>query len=295
LTAALLAELAAIVAPIFIAAGVGYAWARSGRPYDGIFVRRVVMNIGTPCLIVSTIGRAEVATPVLLTSALACWLVVALTLLVFGLVLRLGGLDRRVFLPPLVFANTGNMGLPLALFAFGQEGLALALGFFIAMTFAHFTIGIYLTAGRANLGEMLRTPILHAAYVALFVQLSGVSVPAWLDNTLDLIGGITIPLMLITLGVSLASIQVATLGRTAALALLRLGGGVLAGWLVASMLGLEGMARAVVILQSAMPAAVFNYLLAQQFGRSPADVAGLVVVSTLLSFLTLPLLLWWLL
>ena len=295
MTAALLAELSAIVAPIFIAAAVGYAWARSGRDYDGIFVRRVVMNIGTPCLIVSTIGRAEVATPVLLGIALACWLVVALTIVVFGLLLRLGGLDRRVFLPPLVFANVGNMGLPLALFAFGQEGLALALGFFVANTMAHFTVGIFLTAGRVSLGEMLRTPILHAAFIALFVQLSGVVFPAWLDNTLDLIGGITIPLMLITLGVSLASIQVATLARTTVLALLRLGGGVLAGWLVAWVLGLEGVARAVVILQSAMPAAVFNYLLAQQYGRSPADVAGLVVVSTLLSFLTLPLLLWWLL
>ncbi len=295
MTGALAAELAAIVAPIFIAAGIGFAWARSGRDYDGIFVRRVVMNIGTPCLIVSTIGRAEVATDVLLTSALACWLVVALTMAAFGLVLRLAGLDRRVFLPPLVFANAGNMGLPLALFAFGADGLALALGFFVANTMAHFTVGIYVTAGRANLGEMLRTPILWAAFVALFVQLSGTGFPAWLDNTLELIGAITIPLMLITLGVSLASIQVATLGRTTALALLRLGGGVAAGWLVATLLGLDGVARAVVILQSAMPAAVFNYLLAQQFGRSPSEVAGLVVVSTALSFLTLPLLLWWLL
>lgn len=295
MTGAVLAELAAIVAPIFIAAALGYAWARSGRDYDGTFVRRVVMNIGTPCLIVSTIGRAEVATPVLLSSALACWLIVALCMLSFGLVLRAAGLDRRVFLPPLVFANAGNMGLPLALFAFGQEGLALALGFFVANTVAHFTVGIRLTAGRARLGEVLRTPILHAALVALLVQLSGWRFPVWLDNTLDLIGGITIPLMLITLGVSLASIQVATLGRTVLLALLRLGGGVLIGWLVASLLGLEGVTRSVVILQSAMPAAVFNYLIAQQYGRAPSEVAGLVVVSTLLSFVSLPLLLLWLL
>jgi malate permease and related proteins len=294
-TVALVAQLAAIVAPIFITAFIGFAWARAGRHYDGEFVRRLVVNIGTPCLIISTIGRAEVVTTQLLTIATACVLVVLLTTTVFALVLRAARLDSHVFLPPLVFTNAANMGLPLSLFAFGQEGLALALGFFITHTMLHFTLGIYLTAGRARLAEMARTPILYAAAVAVIIQVGDVSLPAWLDNTLDLIAGLTIPLMLITLGFSLASIRVASLGRTAALSVLRLAGGMAAGWLIAALLGLEGIVRAVVILQSAMPAAVFNYLLAVQYGRSPADVAGIVVLSTALSFLSLPLLLWWLL
>lgn len=292
---ALIAQLGAIVAPIFIAAGLGYGWARSGRRYEGEFVRRLVLYIGTPCLIISTIGRAEVDTAALAVIGLACWLVLVLTVSVFGLLLRAIQLDTRVFLPPMVFGNAGNMGLPLALFAFGQEGLALALGFFVANTLAHFTFGIYLTAGRVMVGEMLRTPILHAALIAAIVQVFDLSLPGWLDNTLDLLGGITIPLMLITLGVSLASIRVGTLGRTTVLAILRLTGGAAAGWLVATLLGLEDVARAVVILQAAMPAAVFNYLLAQQYRRSPEDVAGLIVISTVLSFASLPLLLWWLL
>ena len=292
---ALLAQLGAIVAPIFIAAGLGYGWARSGRSYEGEFVRRLVLYIGTPCLIVSTIGRAEVDTAALAVIGLACWLVLAITVSAFGLLLRAMQLDTRDFLPPMVFGNAGNMGLPLALFAFGQEGLALALGFFVANTLAHFTFGLYLTAGRVMLGEMLRTPILYAALIATLVQVFEIALPAWLDNTLDLLGGITIPLMLITLGVSLASIRVATLGRTTLLSVLRLSGGAAAGWAVATLLGLEDVARAVVILQSAMPAAVFNYLLAQQYRRSAEDVAGLIVVSTVLSFASLPLLLWWLL
>jgi predicted permease len=120
-------------------------------------------------------------------------------------------------------------------------------------------------------------------------------VPEWVNNATRLLGGITIPLLLITLGFSLARLKVANLGTSLFLALVRLAIGLAVGHAVVEILGLEGIARGVVILQAAMPNAVFNYLFAKQYDAEPEGVAGMVVVSTLLTFATLPLLLWYLL
>lgn len=289
------AQLTAVIAPIVIIAGIGYVWARSPLDYPADFVRRMVMWVGTPCLIISTLNGVALPTSVLMQTGAAAIAVVAITIIAFGSILWKAGLNRSVFLPPLVFPNCGNMGLPLALFAFGEQGLALALAFFVAMTLMHFTVGLVISAGLGQYRQVLRTPIVWAALIAIALQASGTGLPRWMDNTMSLLGGITIPMMLITLGVSLASLRVHTLGRTAVLSMLRLAGGALVGVLVAWLFSLEGIARGVVILQAAMPAAVINYMLALQHGRSARDVAGIVVISTLLSFVTVPLLLLFLL
>lgn len=292
---ALLAELAAVIVPIVICAGVGYGWARSSVDYPAEFVGRLVMWVGTPSLIVGTLNQVSLPSSALFQTGAAALAIVAVTTLGFGLMLRVMGMDRAAFLPPLVFPNCGNMGLPMALFAFGDSGLALALAFFVAMALMHFTVGLLITHGFGQIGQILRTPVVWAALIAITLQLTEVTLPRWMGNTLSLLGGMTIPLMLITLGVSLASIRVHGIGQAFYLSLLRLLGGALAGWLVASLFGLEGVARSVVILQAAMPAAVLNYMLALQHGRATREVAGIVVISTLLSFVSLPLLLIWLL
>ncbi len=291
----LLAELFAVIAPVMICAAVGFGWARSPLEYPGDFVRRMVMWIGTPCLILATLDQVEIPSALLLQTGAAAVTVVAITMVVFGILLRVLGLDRAAFLPPLLFPNCGNMGLPVALFAFGDTGLALALAFYVAMTLMHFTLGMVISVGWGQISQVLRTPVVWAALIAITLQLTGVSLPRWTANTFSLLGGITIPLMLITLGVSLASIRIHGMGHALSLSMLRLLGGALAGALVASLFSLEGVAKSVVILQSAMPAAVLNYMLALQHGRAAREVAGIVVISTLLSFITLPLLLAWLL
>lgn len=291
----LLAELFAVVSPVVICAAVGYGWARSPLEFPGDFVRRMVMWIGTPCLILATLDQVEIPSALLLQTGAAALTVVAITLLAFSILLPGVGLERAAYLPPLLFPNCGNMGLPVALFAFGDTGLALALAFYVAMTLMHFTVGVVISAGWGQTRQVLRTPVVWAALVAITLHLTGVALPRWTANTFSLLGGMTIPLMLITLGVSLASIRVHGMGHALYLSILRLLGGALVGWLVASLFSLEGVAKSVVILQAAMPAAVLNYMLALQHGRAAREVAGIVVISTLLSFITLPLLLAWLL
>ena len=126
-------------------------------------------------------------------------------------------------------------------------------------------------------------------------MLSGTKPPQWLSNTTQILGGVAIPMMLISLGVAMARLKIAGFGRALFLSVLRIGGGFAIGLAIAEIAGLHGAARGVLLMQSAMPVAVNNYLLAQRFNRNPSEVAGTVVVSTALSFATLPLLLYFVL
>ena len=144
---------------------------------------------------------------------------------------------------------------------------------------------------RRRSGDAPARPVPRAGRAARIFRGAGAEVPAWLYNATDLLGGMTVPLMLLTLGVSLASMRVKTFRRASALAVLRLAMGVAVGVALAEFFAFEGVARGVLIIQCAMPPAVFNYLFAQTYRREPEDVAGVIVLSTLVSFATLPLLL----
>lgn len=290
----MLSELFAVVAPIALCVAVGFFWCRGGQHFPAEFVSALVTRIGAPCLIVGTLTEVKVSPRLLGEVGLAVLLVLLFTAAAGWLVCRAGGLSVRAMLGPLVFPNTGNMGLPLALFAFGDSGLAIALAVFLLVSFAHFTLGVALVSGSSPWREALRSPIVWAGAIGIALVLLEQSLPRWLENSVGLLGDFTIPLMLITLGVSLAQLRVRDLRRSVALALARLAIGVGAGVLACGLLELEGVMRSVVILQSAMPVAVFNYLLAHRYGAEPEAVAGTVVISTALAFGGLPLLLWWL-
>ncbi|MFC1702734.1 AEC family transporter [Pseudomonadota bacterium] len=284
----MLNQLFAVIAPILICAGLGYGWARKGFDYPVDFVTRLVMNIGAPCLIVSSFSKAGIDIGKMAEIS-AATLVILLIMLVFGGVLiHLMRLKVSTFLPSLLFPNIGNMGLPLCLFAFGENGLALGLTVFLVIFTLQMSLGILLVAGRGNLGGLIRQPVLWATAIAVTLVTTGNSLPGWLDNTTAILGGATIPLMLITLGVSLAQLKVAEWKHSLLFSLIRVLGGFGLAVLVAALFGLKGVDRGVLILQSSMPVAVFNYLLALRYQREPGEVAGMVVLSTLLAFVLLP-------
>ena len=203
-------------------------------------------------------------------------------------------LNLRDFLIPLIFGNFGNMGLPLCLFAFGEEGLAIGLGIFLVTTISHFSFGVAVLSGKAMIKGMLSSPIIYAGALACLLIFNHWELPLSLQNSLSLLGGLSIPLMLITLGVSLSGLHLQGVGKSLGLGCLRLVVGLGGGVATVYALELEGMIRNVVLLQSATPAAVFNYLLAMQYRREPDTVAGMVVSSTLISFISIPVLLYFL-
>ncbi len=284
-------QLFTILFPIFLCAAVGFAWARRGLAFESDFVSKLVMNIGAPCLVVGTLSKVEMPAQTLLDILLAASMVLITTGLAALLICRLGKLSPSVYLGPLTFPNTVNMGLPVSLFAFGEEGLAVALGIYLIVSLAQFTLGIALVSGQNAWRETLRSPIVYSGLIGGTLVLTSTRLPLWLENGLNLLGSFSIPIMLITLGVSLAKLKVRDFGLSTTLGFARLAMGATIGWGVAELLSLQGAARGVIIIQSAMPAAVFNYLIAFRYDRSPEAVAGLVVMSTFMSFISLPLLL----
>jgi predicted permease len=208
-------------------------------------------------------------------------------------ILKIAGLSQRAFLPALTFANVGNMGLPLSLLAFGEQGLALAVTYYAVNVVIMFSFGIAVAAGAANWRALLRIPVIYAIAASVAFLYTGTQPPVWISNTTRILGELTIPLMLILLGVSLAGLGVQSLSRSAILSILRLVSGFAVGWATAEIFGMEGVVKGVLILQCTMPVAVFNYLFALQYGNQPEEVAGTVVISSVLSFMTLPLLLFY--
>ncbi|MFM9845299.1 MAG: AEC family transporter [Dongiaceae bacterium] len=289
------AELAAIVAPILVCSGIGLLWGRLERPFESEFLTAIVTTIGTPCLVFSTLTALETDRGALGDMAVATFACFAAFAVVGMTVLRFMGLPFHSYLPAVMFPNTGNMGLPLSLFAFGEQGLALAIVVFAISASLQFTVGVGIAAGHANWMRLLRMPLLYAVAVAIPVLVLQIPVPAWVANTTSLLGGLVIPLMLITLGVSLSKLRIVSLGRSLTLSLVRLVPGAIIGLAAGWIFELGPMGQGVLAIQCAMPVAVFNYLFAQLYRREPEEVAGAVVLSTLISFVTLPLLLYYIL
>lgn len=291
----LLLRLSEVLAPVLVTAGLGFIWARLQRPFDHAMVTGMVTWIGAPALVFHTLATVELDPDAVTGIGLAAVLALAIFAVLAIIALRLAALPIRDFLPALMFPNIGNMGLPICLFAFGQEGLALAIVVFAVISTAFFTIGVWIASRTSHWAQMLKSPLLWAVVLGLAVNLAPAALPRWLDNTTQLVGQFTIPLMLFTLGFSLASMKLADLAITLPMGVARVWGGALVGVGLAALFDLQGAARGVIILQCSMPAAVFAYLIAQQYQRAPRQVAGVVLVSTATSFLTLPFLVAWLL
>lgn len=286
----LVVKLLEVLAPVVVTAGLGFAWARRGGRFDHAMVTSLVTSIGAPALVFHTLATVELEAAVLRSMGLATLLALCCFALVAMLGLRLAGLSVRDYLGAMIFPNIGNMGLPVCLFAFGEQGLALAIVVFAVVSCGFFTIGIWLVSRHSSWQRLLLSPLLWAVALGLTLNLAGLELPQWLDNTTGLLGQFTIPLMLFTLGVSLSSMQLVDLTLALPLGVARVWGGAGIGLIVATVLGLEGAARGVLVLQCAMPVAVFAYLMAQRYDRSPRHIAALVLVSTLTALLSLPIL-----
>lgn len=287
-------ELLSVVAPVFIVALVGLIWARSGAHFDEVSISRLVLNVGVPCLLFRSLTTLEVSPFELAQMAGLTVAVMSLFAIAGFLALKAMKLPAHTFLGPLIFSNSGNIGVPVCLFAFGQPGLALGMTYFAVSATFHVSLGGPLFAGTFSLRPFFRSPLTWAVLITIPIVASGATVPTSVARTTTLLGDIAIPLMLLTLGVSLSKMHPDALGRSVVLSLVRLGLGVSAGLLVTTLLGIDGLTRKVLVLQASMPVGVLNYLFAHRYGRSPEQVASLVLVSTLFSIISIPALLAWL-
>lgn len=292
-----------IVLPVFIVVGVT-ALAQLRLRLDINTLSRAVFYLFVPALVFDTLATSDV-NGAELGRILAVVLLLTLALwglgLVVGRLLRLEGPTQATFLVAILLMNAGNYGLPVNLFAFGQAGLARASIYFTASGLLSASLGVYLSArGRTTPREALHrvagVPLIYAAALGLLANLAQVTMPEPLSKAIHLLGQASVPVMLAVLGVRLAEtfrnrqrfVQVPAL---AAVTILRLIVAPALAALLAGMVGLEGLARDVTVMESAMPTAVITTILATEFDSDPPFAALCVLVTTLASLVTLTVLL----
>ncbi|MEE3215413.1 MAG: AEC family transporter, partial [Pseudomonadota bacterium] len=194
------AELFAVMAPVITGAGLGFFWIRRGFDYPVAFVTKLVFNIGTPSLVIASLAGADIDASsfgrTMLAAALVLCAMAALTFLLAVILRR----DWRVLLAPTMYPNTGNMGLPVVLYAFGQAGFAFGITVMVTVSLFQFTLGTMLASRGNPFKSLIKTPTVYAILISMALLFTDTQLPLWLQNSVDLISGFTVPLMLITLG-----------------------------------------------------------------------------------------------
>ena len=288
----MLLHIAAIIAPLFVCAGIGFVWGRLSRPFDTQLVTGLALSFGMPCLILSSLTRFDISREAFISVGGAYAIALAVSIAINAVVAKILGLEIRAYTPVLAFSNSGNMGLPLCLFAFGEAGLTFAIVNLVVSSVISMTVSSAFFSGRTSFDILYKNPIVYGVLAAIPFMVTGTRLPTWLSNTTELIGGMAIPLMLIALGVAISKLRINFVTKSLGLSALKLVLCFGIGVAVAEIAGLNGTARGTLILMFAMPVALHNYVFAQRFERRAEEVAGMVLASTVLSFLTLPLLLW---
>ena len=247
------------------------------------------MNVSGPCLVFHSLSQLTLPLAEFFTVAAASIVMLVGIALAGMILLKILKLSVRTYLPALAIGNVGNLGLPLSLFAFGERGLALAIAVYVTNSLFQFTL-VPMLQSQASLGKtLLTTPVIYGAAAGLAVLATDMQLPGWLIDTVEMLGNLLIPLMLITLGHTLGGLKAENLRLAFSLGAARLILAFAVAVLVSELMGLTGMAQGVLVLQGVMPAAVFTYFFAVRYERNADDIAGIVLISTLLAALLLPL------
>ncbi len=285
-----------IIFPVFAVATSGYLYARFRRGTTDLSVtNRVNLEIFTPALIFSVMSDAEFDLLSYTNLASAGIVVILVVGVIAWLFARMMKISVRTFVPPLMFNNSGNMGLPLAVFAFGEEGLAAATVLFIVENFMHFTFGSWILAARLHIQPLIRLPMFWGAFLGILVNLTGIRLAEPLSDTIGMLGQISIPLLLFSLGARVAQTHVTHWHLAVKANILNVVATLTVGLLLIPLFSLEGMQAAQFILFCALPPAVLNFMLAEQYGQEPDKVASIVLLGNVSSILVIPVVLYFIL
>ncbi len=284
----MLARILGIILPVFSIIAVGYFWGRRVKPDMGM-VNRISMNVLAPALIFSALSSKSFDVfgdaPLILGSI---GIVLGSGLLAWPFA-KLLHQDPRTFVPPMMFNNCGNMGLPLAVLAFGEPGFGPMVALFVVSNLLHFTLGAWIIDHHARFGRLLRNPMVWSTIAGFLFAVLQPPLPDWLGVTFKMVGDGLIPMMLLSLGVRLTAIdwRDARLGVIGGL-VCPLTGLAMAG-LLAPFLGLSPMQTGLLFLFAALPPAVLNFMVAEQYRQEPGKVASIVLVGNVMSVIFVPI------
>ena len=281
-----------VIFPVFFVIGIGYYLGKKDPNINTSFITNFASNVGTPAMVIYSLNPANISFDIFKSYfvyyaiAIFCFAVVG-TLVLF--ILKTKDIIRE--LPPFMMPNTGNMGLPICLFAYGNQGLGVAAAISAIIVLCHFTIGIFLADRRFNINVIIKNPPFYAIIVSVILLYFDLKLPAFVENTTSLLTYATIFLILMSLGIALTKFKIFSFARSIIASIARVILGPIIGYLLILYFGLEGFAAGVLLIQCSMPSAVLNYLIASMY--SPKEitdsVASTIVTSTLMSFITVPI------
>ncbi|NKB53345.1 MAG: hypothetical protein GKR97_14165 [Rhizobiaceae bacterium] len=281
-----------ILVPIVLITFIGFILGRMSIGLQSRTLSNLVILVATPALVFHTNVSSTVDGATISELSIAAFMSLAIAGTIAFLVLKLAGSSAQSFLPSLMFPNSGNLGLPLVVLTFGAIGTQLGVAYFIVIALVQHSIGLSIAAGSVRIRELVRQPLLYSVVLVLVVLMTDTQLPPVVMITTGMLGDMMIPAMLILLGTSLATLKVTDLLPALALAVARLTIGVLTALIVIYLLDLSGIAAGVVFIMATMPSAIVTYVYAERYQQDPNRVAGAVVVSTILTFVCLPALVW---
>lgn len=284
----MLTQILGIVVPVYGIVLVGFVYARRHAP-DLRAANRLNLDVFTPALLFDVLSAKDFQLTAYLDLAAAGSLIVLGSGLIAWVASRPLRIEPRTLVPPMMFLNSGNMGLPLAVLAFGPSALPAAVVLFMVENLLHFTLGVRILDRETRLAGMLRMPLVLACLLGIAASLTGLRPPAAIGDGLHLLGQIAIPLMLFSLGARLTEADLAHWRAGLIGALLRPASGLVLVLPVLWLLPMKGDLPALLILFAMLPPAVLNYMFAERYGQQPEMVAAIVIWGNLASLVVIPL------
>lgn len=281
-------HIVAVLFPMVAIVTLGYFLGR-GRHPDMSDANGLNLDVFTPALIFTALASRPLDLPTYLPLTIGTLLTIAGSGAIAWVVSRLTGTDPRTLVPAMAFNNSGNLGLPVAVLAFGEQALAPMAIMMVLSNFLHFSLGTWYLNPGATPWRALLTPVVIAAALGAGAGVSGIALWPPLALAIRMVGDICIPLMLLSLGVRLATTRVSSVGFGMMGAVLRPASGMLIAWASLFVLPLPPEQRSLLVVFGALPPAVLNFLFAERYGQEPERVAALVLIGNVMSLVFLPL------
>ena len=284
-------KLVDVLFPVFFVIGVGYYLGKKDPNFDTKFITNFAGNIGTPAMIFYTITTTGITLDIFIEYFIYALIVIGAFSLVGLLFLFILKKDVISELPPLILPNTGNMGIPICLFAYGTVGLGVASAIASVIILLHFTLGVLLAKKKFSLEILIKNVPIYAILAAVVFLYFQWDVPGYIENTTFLLTYTTIFLVLMSLGIALSRLKVVSWTHASILGAVRVIIGPIIGFSLIKFLNLNGFFAGVLLIQSAMPSAVLTYLVGSMYSEKKVvdNIASVIVSSTLMSFITIPI------
>jgi len=285
----LLAKLFEVLFPVFLIIGIGYWYGKKDPKFNTKFITTFAGNFGLPAIIFYSLTTTNISFELFLRFSFYITLYVAIFSVIGLVILKILNKDIYRLLPPLILPNTGNMGMPLCLFAYGKIGLAIATAITAMILVFHFSLNILLASKKFSLKPLLNCIPVYALMVSLIFVYYKIPAPKFLENATFLIGYSTIFLVLMSLGVALSKLKVFAVKETIIYSFIRVILGPIVGLFFVKIFNLSGVEAGVMFIQASMPSAVLTFLVSEIYSpkKISNSIASTVALSTFLSFFTL--------